>query len=227
MKSSAIPFANPFHCLRLDGAADEQVAGTLFQDSFFPNVVMKMRDQCHGVKRVLSRTWPSDPVLRLLASDVVLDNRAIVQRIRFSEVFRCRFAKYVRIIGKVRKSRGIRDLASAKHRYTSHSRPFGRACLYLEALVRTAQSILDERGRTSPEGKDAESFLMKLDEESIILLGMMADVADETMVLNRFFDQDHLDKSSVYKLAESRCAQPVPLPAVTAVSYTHLRAHET
>ena len=180
-----------------DGAADEQLAGTLLKDSFFPNMVMKMRDQCHGVKRVLSRTWPSDPVLRRLASDVVLDNHAIVQRIRFSEVFRCRFAKYVRIITNVSKSRGIRDLASAKHRYTSHSRPFGRACLYLEALVRTAQSILDERGRASPEGKDAESFLTMLDEESIILLGMMADVADETMVLNRFFDQDHFDKSKV------------------------------
>ena len=181
-----------------DGAADEQLAGTLLKDSgFFPNMKMKMRDQCHGVKRVLSRTWPSDPVLRRLASDVVLDNHAIVQRIRFSEVFRCRFAKYVRIIGNVRKSRGICDLASAKHRYTSHSRPFGRACLYLEALVRTAQSILDERGRTSPEGKDAESFLTMLDEESIILLGMMADVADDTMVLNRFFDQDHFDKSKV------------------------------
>ena len=180
-----------------DGAADEQLAGELMKTDVFPQLVMKMRDQCHGVKRVLSRTWPSDPVLRKLASDVVLDNTAIVQRIRFSEVFTSRFAKYVRVIENVQASRGIKDLASAKHRYTSHSRPFGRACLYLEALVRTAQSILDERGKTSPEGRDAAAFLMSLDDESIILLGMMADVADETMVLNRFFDQDHFDKSVV------------------------------
>ena len=76
--------------------------------------------------------------------------------------------------------------------------------------MRTAQSILDERGKTSPEGRDAAAFLMSLDDESIILLGMMADVADETMVLNRFFDQDHFDKSvvatEVNRVLQKACA---------------------
>ena len=151
----------------------------------------------HGVKRVLSRTWPSDPVLNRISDQLVLSSGAVLQRIRHSDVFRNRFAKYVRCMAGHEQSR-VKDMASAKHRFTSHCRPFGRACLYLEALIRTAQSILDERGPSSPEGKDSRGWLSSLDEETVILLGLMSDVSDETMALNRFFDQDHFDKSAIH-----------------------------
>ena len=70
-------------------------------------------------------------------------------------------------------------------------------------LIHTAQSILEERGPSSLEGKDSRGWLASSDEETVILLGLMSDVSDETMALNRFFDQDQLDKSAIHMEVDS------------------------
>ena len=111
-------------------------------------------------------------------------------------MFKSRFTRYVAEATEVQKTR-IADLASAKHRFATIAKPFGRAVLYFSALVRTAQSILDERGASSEEGRDARSWLIRLTEESAILLAMMADCSDETLSLLQFFDSESYDKSAM------------------------------
>ena len=164
--------------------------------AFFPNLLVRQRDKAHGCRRVLSRAWMSDPFLKNVAQKLVLDSGAIAQRIRFSAVFRQRFKMFTAELTGNQHSR-IKDLASAKHRFTSHSLPFGRAVLYFVPLVRCAQSILDERGRTSTEGRDARLWLSELSDETACTLALMADCSDEALLLNRFLDADGYDKAAL------------------------------
>ncbi len=193
--------------LAADAAYDEQLAAKLLigqrgnaavgAPPYFPHVLVRGRDKAHGCRRVLSRAWPSDPYLANVANKLVLDRTtAIVQRIRFSEVFKARFRRCVAELTGKQHSR-ISDLASAKHRFTSHALPFGRSVIFFEALVRCAQSILDERGRASAEGRDARAWLAALDEERALTMALMADAGDEALVLNRFLDQSFYDKSAL------------------------------
>ena len=111
-------------------------------------------------------------------------------------MFRQRFKTYTGELTGNHISR-IKDLASAKHRFTSHSVPCGRAVLYCVPLVRCAQSILDERGRSSSEGRDASLWLAELNDETACQLALMADCADEALILNRFLGADGCDKTAL------------------------------
>lgn len=107
----------------------------------------------------------------MIAGVLVLDKKAIAQLVRFSPVFRERFARNVhRMHSNPTKAKKIKDLASAKHRFDSHARPLARASLYLEALLNTAQQIYDERGPRSPEGESAGAFLEMMGDEAPALV---------------------------------------------------------
>ena len=165
-------------------------------EPFFPNLILRQRDKAHGVQRVIGRAWLNDPYLKNIIGKLVLDSGALAQRIRFSPVFRSRYQKYVAELTGNQKSR-IKDLSSAKHRFSSHTAPLSRACLYFIPLLRCAQSILDERGARSEEGRDAHAWLSMVDEESALQLGMMADCSSESLALIRFFDTDNYDKGEI------------------------------
>ena len=64
-------------------------------------------------------------------------------------------------------------------------------------LIRCAQSIVDERGKSSDEGRCAAQWLSSLDEESLLQMAMMADCSDEALMLVRFFDTDDLGNAVV------------------------------
>ena len=102
-------------------------------DPWFRNVRVRHRDKAHGVQRVISRAWMCDPVAKQIADRLVLDKGAIAQRIRFPAVFKARFKNYIQELTGNQRNR-IKDLASAKHRFSSHAAPFGRAALYFVPL---------------------------------------------------------------------------------------------
>ena len=180
-----------------DGASDEQAAGRIAQSTcFFHNVLCGQFDKAHACKRLLSRGWPSDPYMHALAEGLVLSKGAIAQRIHYSGLFRERFRQAVAQMSQQLCGR-IRDLSAAKHRFTSYALPFRRAALFFLPLLRVAQSILDERGPASPEGQDAQTWLESVDNESALQLALMADAADEVLILNRFFDKNKYDKAEV------------------------------
>lgn len=141
------------------------MSGARGKDAFFLNLKLRQRDKAHGVGRLLSRAWASDPFLRSTMDRLVLGEGAIAQKIRFSPVFRNRFNKYIKELTNNQKNR-VKDLASAKHRFCSHSAPLGRSALYIVPLILTAQDIIDSRGRRSPEGQAAYSWLADLSEDT-------------------------------------------------------------
>ena len=90
------------------------------------------------------------------------------------------------------KSKAIKSLSVAKHRFASIAQPLGRGMLYFEALLNTALWISINR-RTQEEGAEASRWLGALDEEKILLAAMAADCADEALVLLRHFDCESHD----------------------------------
>ena len=178
-----------------DGAFDEQRSGQLLK-RWFPALKLVQFDKAHASQRLLSRTWPTDPYIHKLVRDSVIGPRAIAQKIRFSGVFRKRFQEAVAELSGPSAKR-IRDLACAKHRFVSAAQPFRRAVLFFQPLLRVAQWILEQRGKNSNEGQLAREWLNTVTAESAFQLALVADATDETMEVNRYFDQDTYSKANI------------------------------
>ena len=107
-----------------------------------------------------SRTWKADDFLESIAQTIVIKKRSIMNVIRYSDIYKHRFEKHVRNMEtNPTTANAIRDISSAKHRFESLSKPFGRGCIYWHSLVVTAQQVLDERGAAHAAGAAALEFL--------------------------------------------------------------------
>ena len=178
-----------------DAASDETLAGKL-ATKFFPHLWVQQWDKAHACQRLLSRPWKADPFLSNICESLFEGKHAVASKIHHSGVFRERFRRAVaQMTGKCRSK--IRDLSAAKHRFTSHSLPLRRACLYFLPLQRVAQSILDERARGSEEFISCQTFLESLSGEVCFQMALMADASDEVIVSTRFFDTSNFDKAEM------------------------------
>ena len=196
-----------------DAAPDEQRAGKLLQN-YFPNLRLIQHDKAHAAQRILSRTFPTDSFLNQLITDLVTGPNAVTQKIRHSRIFSKRFREAVADLTP-HAARRIRNLACAKHRWVSATLPFRRSVLYFRPLVRVAQSILDERGRSSCEGEAARTFLQRLSPQVALQLALIADATDETQSVSRFFDQDTYCKAP----------EPKNIYMCTYILHTHRHEH--
>ena len=175
-----------------DAASDECLGakildGTRGNSPLFPAVKMRAYDRAHACRRVLQRAWLADDYLSATVSRLIFAPQAVLQLIRHSVPFKSRFLQYTKTVAGLQGQR-IRDLASAKHRFESHSKPLGRAVMWFPALMRTCQSIIDERPSGSKEVDAAKQWLQHVDEERALTIATLADAGDETMDLLRFLD---------------------------------------
>ncbi len=141
-----------------DADADEPIEDDNEYAGFLYAVFIRARDKAHATRMVLQRTFPRDQYLHAVCCAVFLGADAIAKKLRFSDVFQGRFHDNVQAMDSDIARAHIRDLSSAPHRFGSHTRPAGRCCLFIHAVVRTAQQILNERGALSDAGKVALSF---------------------------------------------------------------------
>ena len=156
-----------------DASADEQLAATMLKGrmlddvnidegtELFPGLLLVNQDKAHASRRLVSGRWACDPVLKELM-DMILHKRSVVQRIQHSELFAQAWSDNIcNLENHPVDGKRMRDLRSRKHRFESHQRPFGRACLFLVPLVQTAAQIA--RGRSgNKEAKDAQNFLRQM-----------------------------------------------------------------
>ena len=151
----------------------------------------------------------------------IFDRTSIVRTIITSEDIRAKFKAHVDILETSKNARvsRIKDLHSAKQRFSSHQKPLVRFILYFDAIVAVAYELMTRR--TGDKANRARAFLQKIDEERLLTLAMLADAGDEVAVLVRFFDtKDHdiAKVSSVLKnfmnridalFLQKRCLQSV------------------
>ena len=89
----------------------------------------------------------------------------------------------------------IHNLRSAKHRFESFARPLGRTCLFLGPVLQTALRIA--LVRNDKQGAAANRFLQWVSTERCLCAAMLADGADESMVLTRFLDAEEADPAEL------------------------------
>ena len=137
----------------------------------------------------MSRTWRADTFLNSVAQQIVMGKASFMSMLRFSEVFKHGFEKNCNPMeNNPTSAQAITDLASSNHRYDSIQKPFGRGCIFWNALVVTVQQIFDERGPRDPAGARALHFLEFINEEVMLTFAMMAVAEEQMLALVRFFD---------------------------------------
>ena len=148
--------------------------------------------------RILSRTFNTDPYLQEIEQKWVLGKRSIVALIDRSNLLSQVFAGYVQ------QDRGpdghnidhAVNMGLAKHRFDSMSKPLGRLVRHIGAVIATALYICTNRKGKS-EGVAAEEWLANLTEEAYIQAAMMADAADEVIMLVRICDTELADTADL------------------------------
>ena len=144
---------------------------------------------------MLSRPWKADEYLKGIITLFVSGRSSMSQIIQNSRPMRTIFQDFVQRSHGGQISKRVTNLRAAKHRYESMQKPLGRAVLWLLPQIQTALHIVNNRhDRFVPLAK---SWLSELDDEKCIQLGMMADAADEALVLVRFLDDEDLDVATL------------------------------
>lgn len=72
-----------------------------------------------------------------------------------------------------------------------------RTTLHLDALMSTAYIISQTRQAGSKQSEGAKAFLRMLNDDAVLLLAMLADAADEVILLVRFFDTNAFEPEQV------------------------------
>ena len=166
-------------------------------EALHPNLLMIGRDKAHAFRRVLQRPYQADDYLHNLMTDHVLGSHSMVQIVANSFEFRLWLEEEIK---KQTDTTGFgaqcRNLKAAKHRFESHSTPLGRTLLYLPAWLATCSRVRENR-HGKKEGQQAQDYLRALNPEALIQLSMLADAADEGLMLVRAMDRENVDMSEI------------------------------
>ena len=156
-------------------------------------------DQAHGARRLTSRPWYADALASEVIDTMVFARESLCMIISNSDEFQrwlksnlnrpdCKAASW---ISNSATSAGIR-----KHRWDSTYTPLVRAVLTHRALIRTALQIASARKGDSP-GDCTEYFLIFVSGPQgvrrLLMLSMLADAADESMLVLRAHDKKMAD----------------------------------
>ena len=155
-------------------------------------VLPKMRcgswDLAHGFRRIASRPWSKDPVIKDIVETVVTGRQSIIRLVQNSPEFSAWYKDF-KAAESNRIGDRVQNFSFAKHRFDSTAKPLGRAVLGIRALVKTASRIASlRRGRA--EADHANRFLSFINTERFLLMAMCADASDEVNLLVRFVDKE-------------------------------------
>lgn len=115
--------------------------------------------------------------------------QSVAQVIWRSDVFTNWFKNHVQAMENCPFGNSVRNLRAAKHRFESHSKPLARIVLWFPAIVLTMADIASHRD-TQQEGRWAKEWLAHVQPRDLLLLGLMADAADEGIGLIRLADDE-------------------------------------
>jgi len=185
-----------------DGDAATHLAGHMLHQKSersalvakMPNLRVVIRDRAHSSRHLNEHSFAADPVLQMLLQTAVLRPHSIARQLKDSQPLRAIFvAEAQNQLSRDDLIATVTDMSFAAQRFDSLQKPLGRIVLNLEALLSYCHIVIRERGHASEEGQGCMGFVQAMTEVNVILLGMMADAADECMILTRFLDKDTFD----------------------------------
>ena len=130
----------------IDAAGDEVLASHMMRSSDLakstravtPNLLHIVRDKAHASRRLLSRPWQVDPVLKDVCNRTVRGRCSIARLVQNSGEVKRVFVKFAKAEQGQFLSRRIQNFRAAGHRFESFQKPLGRTCLHIHSVMRTA-----------------------------------------------------------------------------------------
>jgi hypothetical protein len=189
-------------CITVDSAGDEVLASEIMRSSALsnsnrratPNLKYVIRDKAHGSKRLVSRSFAADPYLKEVMGMFASNRKSIARTIQNSHVIKGKFKEYLKTSFRAVK-KTVSNMRSAKHRFESLQKPFGRTVLFLYPTIRTA--IWTAQTRDDESSDNAKEWLAYVDNENCVQSSMMADASDQTIVICRIMDDESADPAIV------------------------------
>ena len=162
-----------------------------------PNIEMTVRDKPHASRRLLSRPWACDPVISELLDAMLLGSNSILQKIEHSLHLQAMFSRHCdRVQTSFHKKLGQHlAVRAAKHRFESLSTPLSRLALWFPAFIGFAEEVMLVRG--SDDREWASAFLDYLTTSRVVLIGLLADAADEGLLFTRLLDDPSADMATL------------------------------
>ena len=184
--------------ITVDSAGDECLASEMMRSSALSNTHLRatpylkfvVRDKAHASKRLVSRGWGVDPYLNKVMGMYARDRASIARTIQNSHIIRLKFKQYVGTSFRM-VSRTVSNMRSAKHRFESLQKPFGRTVLFCYPTIRTG--LWTYQTRDDQSSANAKIWLEYVDTENALQAAMMADASDQTIVLSRLLDNEDVD----------------------------------
>ena len=167
-----------------DGAANEQLVGRLITDAF-PNLCFVIRCSAHAAQGAIKTAWRADDEVQRITQTVVCE---VAKFLRSSSRFELRFQ------AKAREGilTAVSNFDFAPQRFSSKERPLTRCVLYAEAVLITLG--LEVTAATSQERAQwALEILRQLQGPTWLLIGMLADLAEDAAKFVRLFDRRDID----------------------------------
>lgn len=192
------------HQLVVDAASDERLSGREMQHGrrlddegiMFPGLRLVTLDHCHASGRLLSRAISADTFLKDIMEQDVRSRESMCQTIDHSPVIAEKFAEYVSQSEAPIPGYRVKNMSAAKHRYASAQKPLSRLSLVSDAVMATAAWVYyDRKGRA--ESKRALAYLQRCSTERLLQTALLADAADETILLTRYMDQEAADPADI------------------------------
>ena len=141
-----------------DAAGDEQLAGrimkgrqvggALMEVPEFPNLKIIVSDKSHAARRLTQRGWKCDDFLWSVSNSFIMASSSPTQLIRNSTAMAGVFTAFVNrrqesgqsVVERPRFDTSV-CLRAAKHRFESHSKPFGRMVLHYPDILLCMERI--------------------------------------------------------------------------------------
>ena len=165
-------------------------------------IINSGRDPTHAAGRFLI-SWKADTFMWRTYQLLVAAKGSPSKLVQHSPALADIFGRHIQELETcpVRGSR-VRKMKYVKHRFNSSAVPLQRSILFFEAVWRFCMECLAVRAGTEP-AKQAGEFLQNVTEEAVIQAAVMAEAADEHLLLRRWFDSDAWDAASIGRQIDS------------------------
>ena len=186
--------------LVIDAAADERLSARQMVegcnhdgiDALTPNQTVTL-DKAHASRRILSRTFNNDDLMKKVLDKYILGKKSICTIIHNSKHLSDQFDSFVKSLNPSEYVGGrTSNLGVATHRFDSISKRLGRFVGKFYAVALFADWLRVNRVGTV-EAKIGTAFLAEVTEEEFILLAMMGDASDEAYMLTLYADDEEMD----------------------------------
>ena len=188
-----------FEIWNTDAASEELLAGREAKRMSFvgddnvdvpllPNIQIINRDKAHASRRVLKTPWKANEYLDSVYVALFGRKQSFVKIIQYSQVIKPWYEEFQDQMPDQR-IQAVKDLGQSSVRFDSIAKPMCRFTLTFSAMVMTANKVWTLR-RGLPVGTAAREFLELLDSKTILITGMLADAADEGLLLTRVMDDE-------------------------------------